>query len=278
MAMETRELADKVRFERMTTEELRRAYVVDTLFAPGEVRLVHWEPERTVIGSAVPISQPLTLPCPAELRASTFNQRREMGVINVGEPGAVTVDGTRHALGKRDMIYVGRGAQQVTFSSDRADAPALFYLVSLAAHAALPTTGIAQAEAETIALGTSANASERVLRRYIHERGVKSCQLVMGATDIQPGSVWNTLPPHTHARRTEIYLYFDLDPSQAVFHFMGPPEATRSLVLRNLQAVLSPPWSVHFGAGTTRYTFVWSMGGENQSFEDMDGVEIARLR
>jgi 4-deoxy-L-threo-5-hexosulose-uronate ketol-isomerase len=276
--METRELADKVRYERMTTEELRRAYLVDTLFAPGEVRLVHWEAERTVIGSAVPTKEPLALPCPAELRATTFSQRRELGVINLGEPGAVTVDGTRHALGKRDMIYVGRGAQEVMFSSDRADAPALFYLVSHGAHASFPTTRIAQADAETVALGATANASERVLRRYIHERGVKSCQLVMGATEIQAGSVWNTLPPHTHARRTEIYLYFDLAPDAAVFHFMGPPEATRNIVVRNLQVVLSPPWSVHFGAGTTRYTFVWSMGGENQSFEDMDAVPVDRLR
>jgi 4-deoxy-L-threo-5-hexosulose-uronate ketol-isomerase len=276
--METRELADKVRFARMTTEELRQAYVVETLFAPGEVRLVHWEPERTVIGSAVPINVPLALPCPAELRAASFNQRRELGIVNLGEPGAVSVDGTQHALGKRDMLYVGRGAQHVFFSSANPEAPALFYLVSHAAHAPFPTTRIAQAEAETVALGTTTNSSQRVLRRYIHENGVKSCQLVMGATEILEGSVWNTLPPHTHTRRTEIYLYFDLPPDAAVFHFMGPPEATRSLVLRNLQAVLSPPWSVHFGAGTTRYTFVWSMGGENQAFADMDGVEVARLR
>jgi 4-deoxy-L-threo-5-hexosulose-uronate ketol-isomerase len=268
---------DRVRFEGMTTEELRRHFLVEDLFAADEVRLVHWEAERTIVGSAVPRTRPLRLESPPEILAPFFCARRELGVVNVGAPGAVTVDGTRHELSGRHGLYVGRGCQEVVFESARAEEPALFYLVSHPAHARHPTRAVAPEEAQTVAIGEAAAASARVLRRYIHAGGVTSCQLVMGVTDLAPGSVWNTMPPHTHTRRTEIYLYFDLGPEEAVFHFMGPPEKTRHLVVRGGQAVLSPPWSVHFGAATRRYAFVWSMGGENQQFEDMQTVELGRL-
>jgi 4-deoxy-L-threo-5-hexosulose-uronate ketol-isomerase len=276
--MRTHCLVDPVRYERMTGEELRAAFLVDDLFAPDEVRLVHWEAERTILGSVVPRSRPLALAAPEEIAAPFFCARRELGVVNLGGAGTVTVDGQAHGLGRRDGIYVGRGSREVVFASERGDDPGLFYLVSHPAHADHPTARVAQAQAETVRIGSQANASARVLRRYIHARGIGSCQLVMGVTDIEEGSVWNSVPPHTHHRRTEIYLYFDLDPSAFALHVMGPPEKTRHLVVRNLQAVLAPFWSMHFGVATARYAFVWSMGGENQEFEDMQAVDVARLR
>jgi 4-deoxy-L-threo-5-hexosulose-uronate ketol-isomerase len=276
--MRTRPAVDRFRYERMTTEELRQSFLVEDLFAPDEVQLVHWESERTIIGSAVPAAGPLRLSAPDEVQAPFFNARRELGVVNVGGAGAITVDGDHYELAPRDVLYVGRGAQDVVFGSLRPQEPALFYLVSHPAHAPHPTRLVAVEDAQTTHIGSADNATARVLRRSIHAQGAQSCQLVMGVTSLERGSVWNTMPPHTHTRRTEIYLYFDLDPGAIAFHVMGPPESTRHLVVRNRQAVLSPPWSTHFGAGTSSYAFVWSMGGENQEFEDMQGVTLDRLR
>jgi 4-deoxy-L-threo-5-hexosulose-uronate ketol-isomerase len=277
--METRRLVHPEHYPGLTGEELRKHFLVDDLFAPGEVKLVQWEGERTIIGSAVPVSTPLPLASPEEIKAGHFSDRRELGVANLGAAGGtVTVDGKAHALASLDFMYISKGATDVIFASDRADTPAHFYLVSHPAHAAHPTGVVRKADAETVTIGAPDTASVRTLRRYIHARGVKSCQLVMGYTDLETGSVWNTMPPHTHTRRTEIYLYFDLAPGAVAFHFMGPPEATRHIVVRNFQAVLSPAWSMHFGAATSRYAFVWSMGGENQEFEDMHGVTLDRLR
>ena len=276
--MQTRYLVDPAHYETLTGEELRAAFLVEDLFAPDEVRLVHWEAERTILGSVVPARRPLQLAAPEELAAPFFAARRELGVVNLGGAGTVTVDGRAHDLGPRDGLYAGRGARDITFASAHAATPAMFYLVSHPAHAALPTARVAQGDAETVRLGAQTNASVRVLRRYIHPRGVPSCQLVMGVTDIEEGSVWNSVPPHHHHRRTEIYLYFDLDPSAFAVHVMGPPEKTRHLIVRNLQAVLAPSWSMHFGVATARYAFVWSMGGEKQEFEDMQGVDPGRMR
>jgi 4-deoxy-L-threo-5-hexosulose-uronate ketol-isomerase len=276
--MQTRHAVDPVRYRQMSGEELRRSFLVDDLFAPGEVRLLHWEAERTIIGSASPAAGALALPNPPEIKAASFGERREIGIVNLGGPGVVTVDAARHELGTRDLLYVGRGSRDVSFASVDAGAPSVFYFVSHPAHAQHATALAPVSAAQTIPIGDTAHASERVLRRHIHEKGVRSCQLVMGVTDIKTGSVWNTLPPHTHVRRTEIYLYFDLPPDQMVVHLMGPPSDTRHLVVRNMQAVLSPPWSIHFGAGSTRYAFVWSMGGENQEFEDMQVLSLADLR
>lgn len=276
--MQTRHMVDPFRYRRMTGEELRQSFLVDDLFAPGEVRLLHWEAERTIIGSASPVAGTLALPNPPEIKAASFGERREIGIVNLGGAGVVTVDGAGHALGTRDLLYVGRGSREVTFASADAGAPSVFYFVSHPAHAAHPSAAAPVADAQTIPIGDTTHASERVLRRHIHEKGVRSCQLVMGVTDIKTGSVWNTLPPHTHVRRTEIYLYFDLPPDQMVVHLMGPPDDTRHLIVRNMQAVLSPPWSIHFGAGSTRYAFVWSMGGENQEFEDMQVLSLSQLR
>lgn len=277
--METRRLVHPEHYAGLGGEELRKHFLVDDLFVPGEVKLVHWEGERTIIGSAAPLSTPLPLVSPEEIKAGHFSDRREIGVANLGSGGGtVTVGGKAHALAPRDFIYISKGTADVLFASDRADAPAQFYLVSHPAHAAHPTSVIRKADAETVTIGTAAGASVRTLRRYIHPRGAKSCQLVMGYTDLETGSIWNTMPPHTHTRRTEIYLYFDMDPGAVAFHFMGPPEDTKHIVVRNFQAVLSPAWSMHFGAATSRYAFVWSMGGENQEFEDMQGVTLDRLR
>lgn len=273
-----RPAVDRERFERMSTEELRQAFLVEDLFARDEVRLAHWEHERTIIGSAVPATRALRLEAPDEIKAPFFNARRELGVVNVGGLGRVRVDGQVYELGPRDVLYVGRGAREVAFESVRASEPAQLYLVSHPAHAAHPTRLIKVEEAQASRIGSADNASARVLRRYVHPQGAASCQLVMGVTALGPGSVWNTMPPHTHARRTEVYLYFDLPPGAVVFHFMGPPERTRHLVVRDRQAVLSPPWSTHFGAATAPYAFVWSMGGENQEFEDMQAVALERLR
>ncbi len=276
--METRRLVHPDHYLRMSGDDLRRSFLVEGLFTPGEVKLVHWEGERTIIGSAVPLATPLPLLSPADIKADHFADRREIGIANLGGAGKVTIGGVAHALAPRDLYYVSKGASDIVFSSENPDVPALFYLVSHPAHAVHPAALIRQADAETVAIGSAANASARTLRRYIHPRGVKSCQLVMGITDLETGSVWNTMPPHTHIRRTEIYLYFDLEPGAVAFHFMGPPEQTRHLVVRNFEAVLSPAWSMHLGAATSRYAFVWSMGGENQEFEDMLGVTLDRLR
>lgn len=275
--MENRYLVDSARAERMSASELRAAFLVEGLFAPGELKLLHWEAERTIVGSAVPLGTPLALEAPEELRSPAFCARRELGVVNVGGAGRVTADGVVHALDPRDALYVGRGTREVSFASDDPARPALFYLVSHPCHADHPTTRVTPAEAQTFRLGEPARANVRTLRRYIHPAALPTGQLVMGVTDLETGSVWNTMPPHRHGRRTEVYLYFDLDPEQVVFHFMGRPGETRHLLVRNLQVVLSPVWSMHFAAATSRYAFVWAMGGENQEFDDMQGVPLAEL-
>jgi 4-deoxy-L-threo-5-hexosulose-uronate ketol-isomerase len=276
--METRYTADPVRFPRMTTDELRKTFLVETLFRPGEIQLVYSDLDRAILGSAVPVRTELVLGSADELRTRHFADRREIGVINTGGRGRISVDGTDHSMAARDALYIGRGAKDIRFSSDRPEDPAYFYLLSYPAHASYPTTHAGQSEAETSRLGTEADCNKRILRRYIHSGGIQSCQLVMGFTELEEGSSWNTMPPHTHARRMEVYLYFDIPEPHIVFHLMGPPEETRHLVVRNRQAVLSPSWSLHSGAGTRRYAFVWGMGGENQAFDDMDAAGMDALR
>lgn len=259
-------------------EELRRQFLVTGLFQPGELRLRAWETDRTIVGAAVPLAAPLPLASDPEMRAAYFLERREAGVINLGGAGVVRADGVDHPLGRLDSLYLGRGTKDVVFRSDSVAEPARFYLLSYPAHTAYPTRRIALADVAGVRLGARENANERTLHKVIHPGAFPTCQLVMGFTRLDPGSVWNTMPPHTHLRRSEVYLYFDLPPNQAVFHFMGEPQATRHLVVRDLDIVLSPPWSIHSGAGTAAYTFVWGMGGENQEFSDMDPAPLAELR
>ena len=274
--METRYAPNHIGYRELGTKELRATFLVESLFTPGKLALVYSDADRAIIGSAVPVASPIDLTADAELRASYFCERRELGVLDIGGPGAVEVDGQRFELAKCDGLYVGRGSQTVSFSSQDAANPAFFYLLSYPAHAAYPTTLIPRANANQVHLGTVADANRRTIHQYIHTGGVKSCQLVMGYTQLHEGSVWNTMPPHTHARRSEIYIYFDLGGSR-VMHFMGTPEETRHIVLSDRQAVISPSWSIHCACGTGAYAFCWGMGGENQEFTDMDSFPLERL-
>jgi len=272
------QIADAVRYPRMTTAELRATFLLNDLFEPGQVKLVYVDLDRTVVGSAVPLASALALPCPDELRAGSFTERRELGVLNIGGSGAIHVDGESYALGRRDALYIGRGEHRVSFTSDDANAPAEFYLLSYPAHAAHPTAAVHAADESPTQLGAAATANLRKITKLIHLEGVKSCQLVMGFTDLEQGSVWNTMPPHTHMRRSEIYLYFDLPADHRVVHLMGPPEETRHLLVASKQVVISPGWSIHAGVGTSSYSFCWGMGGENQMYADMDALRMAEIR
>lgn len=276
--MSVRYTADPVRFERMSAAEVRESFLVDTLFAADSIAMVYSDADRAIVGSAVPATKTLSLESAPELRAETFCERRELGVLNIGGPGTVTVDGVEHALAGRDGLYVGRGSKAITFASETAATPAKYYLLSFPAHAAHPTVRIRQSDAEPVRVGSSETSNQRTIYKLIHPGGARSCQLVMGFTVLEPGCVWNTMPPHTHERRMEVYLYFDLPEDARVFHFMGRPEATRHLVVANGQAVISPSWSIHCGAGTGAYSFCWGMGGENQAFDDMDHLTLDQLR
>jgi len=277
--MNIRLLPDPRRYATMCTTELRATFLLDELFVPSTVRLSHVDVDRTVIGGAVPAgNEPLALPNPADLRAAFFAERRELGVLNVGGRGSITVDGQSFAMDRLDCLYVGRGSRDVRFASSDPKSPARFYLLSYPAHAAYPTTLARKADASATNLGATETANKRTIYKYIHPDGIKSCQLVMGFTQLDVGSVWNTMPPHTHMRRSEVYLYFDLAPDARVLHLMGPPDETRHLVVADGQAVVSPPWSIHAGAGTTRYAFCWGMGGENQAFADMDTVTVNQMK
>ncbi len=264
---------------RFTTAELRRNFLLESLFVPNKVELNYWETDRTIVGSAVPVATPLKLEASKkELAADYFLERREIGILNIGGAGVVEVEGTAYPMSKLDCLYVGRGVKSVIFKSNNASDPARFYLLSYPAHATYPTVLAKQADATAVHLGSSETANERTIYKYIHSDGVKSCQLVMGITCMKPGSIWNTMPSHTHLRRSEAYLYFDIDPAHRIIHLMGEPSETRHLVVADGQAILSPVWSIHSGAGTASYSFCWGMGGENQDFNDMDGFPIADLR
>ena len=276
--METRCMPDSESYQRKTTEELRKAFVLDGLFVPGSVHMVYSDADRAIVGGAVPTGVPLQLlATKREMAAEFFAERREVGIVNVGNEGTVRADGHAYSLGHKDMLYLGRGTRTIEFTSLHADHPAVFYFVSFPAHASYPSALARSGEAEKSHLGSSEAANKRTINRYIHAGGVKSCQLVMGLTDLESGSVWNTMPPHTHMRRSEIYLYFGLDAESVVVHLMGKPQETRSLILRNQEAVISPAWSVHCAAATRNYSFVWAMGGENQEFSDMDPVGMKDL-
>lgn len=275
--MDVRYTVGKKEYKRMTTDELREAFLVD-LFKEGRLNLLYCEVERAIVGAAVPMEGALNLEAGKELAADYFCQRREVGVLNIGGAGTVVVDGAEYATEPLDGLYIGRGSREVSFVSADAANPARFHMVSYPAHTEYTTTPAKKADANTIELGSDEQCNKRTIRQYIHENGIKSCQLVMGFTTLEPGSVWNTMPCHTHERRTEIYLYFGLDEDARVFHMMGPGDETRHMVMQNAQAVISPMWSIHSGCGTQAYTFCWAMGGENQRFDDMDHIGIEEVR
>jgi len=262
----------------MPADEVRSHFLVSGAFQSGAVTLHHIDLDRVVLGGAVPVKSPLRLEPLESMKAEYFLERRELGILNVGGAGRVRADGVDHPLGNRDLIYVGRGTRDVTFHTDDSSSPAAFYIVSYPAHAAFPTRVMRRAEAEVAELGDAERANRRKIVKYIHAGGIQSAQLVMGMTELQPGSVWNTMPAHVHERRTETYLYFDLPADAAVVHLLGEPQHLRSMIVRDREIALSPGWSIHSGCGTTSYAFCWSMGGENQDYTDMQAVAIGELR
>lgn len=261
----------------LDTDELRNAFLVDDLFAVDEFRAVYSHEDRVVLAGAQPVGGPVRLESPPAV-GDDFFAGREAGIVTVGGSGTVTVDGTGHHVGTGDCLYIGRGAGEVDFASDDADRPARFYLFSTTAHATHATVLATSDEANRLDLGTREASNVRTIRQYIHEGGIQSSQLVMGITTLAPENLWNTMPPHTHTRRTECYLYFDLPAQHRVLHLMGEPQETRHLVVADGQAVISPHWSIHAGVGTASYSFVWAMGGENQAFGDMQAEPITELR
>ena len=276
--MEVRYSPNDDAYQRMTTAELRRSFVVETLFAPNAVTMVYSDADRVIIGSAVPLATPLKLESSKkEMAADFFAERREIGIINIGKGGKIRVDGKEYAMAFRDLLYVGKGVREIECSSDDPKMPAFFYFVSYPAHEVYPVAHARFNDSLKSPLGSSHNANARTITKYVHMEGIKSCQLVMGLTELNDGSVWNTMPCHTHQRRTEVYLYFGLDDESLLVHLMGKPNETRSLIMRNHQVVISPPWSIHSAAGTRNYSFIWAMGGENQEFSDMDAVQMKEL-
>lgn len=260
------------------TEELREQFLIQDLFKSDEAKLVYSYFDRLIVGGVCPVS-PLKLAVDEKVIGAPFLlQRRELGIINVGAAGVVTVDGEPFDMSPKDGLYIGMGAEKLEFSSTDKNNPARFYLNCAPAHTHYPTSKVTFSQAEPIEMGEMAQSNKRTIRKYIHPDGVKSCQLVMGMTTLETGSVWNTMPVHTHQRRMEAYFYFELPDDQIVFHFMGEPTETRHIVVRNEEAVLSPSWSIHSGAGTVSYTFIWGMVGENQTFTDMDGVPMSELK
>lgn len=275
--MEFRHPANPQDFPSYDTKRIRDEFLVQNMFQPGQITMVYSHIDRMVVGGACP-QDPVSLPDGKELGTAFFLERREMGVINVGRPGTVTVDGQNFELSKTDGLYIGMGSKEVSFSSQDPKNPAHFYLLSGPAHKEYPTQKMTMAEAESAKMGTTEQSNVRTLNKYIHPGGVKSANLVMGVTVVEPGCVWNSLPPcHTHARRMEVYFYYDLAPDAILFHLMGKPEETRHVVVRNEEAVISPTWSIHAGAATSHYSFIWGMIGDNQTFTDMDIIEMDRL-
>lgn len=258
---------------RLSAAELRRAFVPGAIFKTGKVLLHYWETERTVIGGAVPSTRPLELPTPPELKATHFNERRELGIINLGGAGRVTVDGTVYEMDYLDSLYVGRGVKSVSFASAASRKPARFYLLSYPAHAVHPTHHVRRADLQPKILGAAETENHRILHQAIIPGRVQTCQLVMGFTLVQPGSKWNTMPPHTHLRRSEVYCYFGFPRGGDVKHFLGHPSKVRTVRLGEGDVALSPPWSLHAGEGSSHYGFVWGMGGENLDYADMDPVD-----
>ena len=260
------------------TERLRAEFLIERLFVPGALEFVYTHVDRLIVGGATPTDAPLSFGEGADVGTPHFFDAREMGIANLGGAGAVTVDGERFALANRDVLYVGRGAKEVALASDDPGNPARFYMNSVPAGADIPHRLIRQAEAKPLELGEAARANKRTLRMYIHPEVAPSCLLLMGITDLAPGSVWNTMPPHLHERRMEAYLYFDMARQDRVVHLMGRPEATRHLMVADGDCVLSPAWSIHMGSGTGPYAFVWGMTGENQAYNDVTPVPVEALR
>lgn len=277
MNLDRKYAADQQRYRTMQNHELRDSFVVSSLMAEGELVLTLSDIDRGIVGSAVPLAEPLEFSSFAELGGGAFTARREVGVVNIGGEGTVTVGNDAFQMERLDSLYIGRGEHTVRFASDDPANPARYYLVSYPAHTAYPNKLVKQEQANRIDLGGQTTSNERTIFQSLRPGIVESCQLVMGFTCLAEGSVWNTFPPHTHDRRSEFYFYFDLAEDARVFHFMGRPDEMKALPLSNEEAALSPSWSMHCGVGSGAYSFIWSMGGENQEFDDMDHLAQAEL-
>ncbi len=287
--MELRTAASPRDVKTYDTERLREEFLIQNLFVPGEIKLVYSHIDRIITGAAVPTA-PIKLTAGDELRAQYFCERRELGVINIGAPGVISVDGKKYEVGHKDGMYIGLGSKDIVFESKDASDPAKFYLNSAPAHKAYPTKlikleGTSDSDdvviikdENKVELGCLEESNHRVINKYILPGQVESCQLVMGMTALKPGSVWNTMPCHTHDRRMEVYLYFEIPEDAFVVHYMGEPTQTRHIIMHNEEAVISPSWSIHAGSGSRNYTFIWGMVGENQVFTDMDDVRNQDLR
>ncbi len=275
--MDIREYVNSDYAKGLDTEGLRSNFLIRDLFLPDQITMTYSHVDRMIAGGVTPATKALTLAATKELGTTYFLERREMGVINIGGAGSIVVDGTKYAVGARDGFYISMGSKEVTFASDDPATPAKFYFNSAPAHRACPTRLVTMAQAKHVELGSAAECNKRVINQFIHPAVLESCQLVMGMTVFSEGSVWNTMPVHTHERRMEVYLYFDMPKDRVVFHLMGKPGETRHIVVRNEQAVISPSWSIHAGVGTGAYTFIWGMAGENQTFTDMDNVPMDAL-
>ncbi|WP_206659642.1 5-dehydro-4-deoxy-D-glucuronate isomerase [Halobacillus litoralis] len=277
--MEVRYATNPTDAKQYDGERLRSEFLIESLFVEGEVNMVYSHYDRVITGGAVPTVKPLKLEDSETLKTEFFLERREIGIINISDgKGKVIVNGETFELNKRDCLYVGRGNEDVQLDSVDASQPARFYLASATAHKEYPTKKLPIEEATPAKLGSDAESNNRTIYKYIHEDGLQSCQLMMGMTLLAPNNMWNTMPPHVHDRRMEAYLYFDMDEDSRVFHFMGKPDETRHMVVKNEQVVLSPPWSIHSGVGTNNYTFIWAMAGENYTFTDMDHVKMDELK
>ena len=268
--------------KRYTTEELRKEFLITGLYQPDTVQATYSHVDRMVVLGIMPVHEVLPIDKGIDVWANFgthyFLERREIGIFNIGGPGKICVDGKEYALGYKDCLYITMGAKEVLFRSDSADAPAKFYMVSAPAHCSYETKLLRIADANKKPCGSSETSNKRVINQFIHPAVLKTCQLSMGMTVLEPGSVWNTMPAHTHERRMEVYMYFEVPEDQVVFHMMGQGQETRHIVMTNEQAVISPSWSIHAGAGTCAYTFIWAMGGENQEFDDMDTIPTNKLK
>lgn len=261
-----------------TTDRLREEFLIQNLFVPDETKMVYSHIDRIITGSAMPVNKEIKLLAGEEIRAEYFLERREMGIINIGGKGIVITDGIQYEMEYKDGMYIGMGTKDVVFKSVDSSNPAKFYINSTPAHKTYKTVLIKPEDCVCVACGSMEESNDRVIRKYILPGQVESCQLVMGMTSLKPGSVWNTMPCHTHDRRMEVYIYFELPEDAVVFHYMGEPTETRHIVMRNEEAVISPSWSIHSASATRNYTFIWGMAGENQAFDDMDAVAMTDLR
>jgi 4-deoxy-L-threo-5-hexosulose-uronate ketol-isomerase len=277
--MDVRYSPDQNGFKKLDTNDLRKSFLIEDLFQKNKIPMTYSDVDRSITGSAVPSGKTLKLVATKkEMAANYFAERREIGVINIGEKGSIKLDGKNYVMNHYDALYIGRGTKKIEFHSHDSKKPSKFYFVSYPAHKEYPSKHIKHSDATPVKLGSLADSNSRTIHKYIHTENLQTCQIAMGLTILDEGSVWNTMPAHTHQRRSEVYMYFNLNPDSFVVHLLGEPDETRHIIIRNEQAVLSTSWSMHSGCGTKNYAFIWAMGGENQVYDDMDWISMKDLK